>query len=165
LAQARALSAASARRPTQATAKRSPDAIGPPPVSVAVETTQTTANAQATDPDRTPSEESQVQTTLDAKDREKDSLRKCLAILRKRLQAKLIYPGEAKKLGYEGTAMPKFVITEEGTIRRGTLTVIQSSGDDDLDAAAFKAARAREPLDAPPKELEVVIAVAFELRH
>jgi hypothetical protein len=34
-----------------------------------------------------------------------------------------------------------------------------------LDAAALDAARTSEPLDAPPKEMEMVIAVAFELRR
>jgi len=135
------------------------------PVGVAAESTQAPASATTTEPANTASGEPQVQTTVEAKDREMDSLRKYLAILKKRLQAKLIYPEEAKRIGYEGATMLKFVITEEGTIRHGTLAVIQSSGDDDLDAAALDAARTSEPLDAPPKEMEAVIAVAFELRR
>ena len=157
----------SAKRPTQGavTAQRSPDATGPPPVNVAVDSTQAPANAQTADPANTESDEPRVQTTLDAKNRDRDSLRKYLADLKKRLQAKLIYPEAAKRIGYEGATVLKFVITEEGTIRHGTLAVVQSSGDDDLDAAALDAARTSEPLDAPLKEMEVVIAVAFELRR
>lgn len=90
------------------------------PVGVAAESTQAPASATTTEPANTASGEPQVQTTLEAKDREMDSLRKYLAILKKRLQAKLIYPEEAKRIGYEGATMLKFVITEKersGTAR------------------------------------------------
>jgi protein TonB len=86
-----------------------------------------------------------------------------LARLSKRLQACLVYPQEVRKSGIEGVSRIRFVITETGTVKPGSLTVVKSSGYPALDSNALKAALAGSPYEKPPKELLVTIAVAFTM--
>jgi periplasmic protein TonB len=110
--------------------------------------------------------ELQQEQTLQGAEMDMDELRRYLATVQKNLQAHLVYPEEAKKGGYQGTPVVGFTITASGMIGQGSLVLVQSSGYEDLDASALRAAIASEPFDAPIRELkQVQVGVKFEMRN
>jgi protein TonB len=108
----------------------------------------------------------QRQQTLQAAATDLDELRRYLATVQKKLQANLVYPEAAKKAGYEGTPVLGFTIMVDGTIKPGSLVLVESSGHEDLDGSALKAATASEPFDRPIRELkDVRVGVKFGMRN
>jgi len=111
-----------------------------------------------------PADAAQKQTTLKAQDNI-DALKQYLARIKKKLRTNLVYPDDAKKRGYEGTAVLRFAITESGTIRPGSLVLVQSSGQATLDASARQAALASEPFDRPSREIVADFEMPFSLKN
>jgi len=73
----------------------------------------------------------------------------------------LIYPQEARELGWVGTPTIGFTITDSGEILPGSLALHTSSGHAVLDDNALRAATAGGPFERPPRQMAVVIAVSF----
>lgn len=161
---------AAASRSHAAPAPPRPTAAVPPrPAPTAEARTESASVASDTAPTTAgeitlPAAGARPATTIDAEARELDALRRYLASLQRRLQAALVYPEAARRIGFEGTTRVRFVILPDGRLRPDTLAIAGSSGDDDLDAAALAAARAGEPFDPPPREMSVVVAVGFRAR-
>ncbi len=106
----------------------------------------------------------QAQQTLNDAARDLDQLKHYLRRIRRKLQTNLIYPADAEKNGHEGTPVVGFTITASGGIGAGSLSIVESSGYDDLDASALQAARASEPFEKPPRVMDVKVGVTFEMR-
>jgi protein TonB len=88
-----------------------------------------------------------------------------IASVANRLQANLVYPEKMRRGGIEAVTSIAFTVTESGQIKRGTLEVRKSSGYREMDDNALRAARESAPFDKPPKEMTLVIAVAFEIQR
>ncbi|MCL1916525.1 MAG: TonB family protein [Desulfovibrionaceae bacterium] len=73
----------------------------------------------------------------------------------------LIYPEQARRLGWSGTATVAFVITQDGWVE--DLSLRESSGRAVLDKAAREAVLAAAPLPPPPVRTRVVLPIAFKL--
>jgi len=82
-----------------------------------------------------------------------------------RLQANLVYPEKMRRDGIEAVTTIAFTITGSGQIKRNSLNVRKSSGYKEMDDNAVRAARESAPFDKPPKELSLVIDVAFEIKR
>lgn len=106
-------------------------------------------------------DETRVQQTLQPRETEATLMRKYLVGLRKAIQSRLVYPAEARQGGYTGAPVIRFTITDSGAILPGSLAVHASSGHAVLDDNALRAALAGAPFERPPRQMDVVIAVAF----
>lgn len=82
-----------------------------------------------------------------------------------RLQSNLVYPARLRRDGIEAVTTIAFTVTESGQIKRNSLEVRKSSGYREMDDNALRAARESAPFDKPPKEMTLVIAVAFEVER
>ena len=81
----------------------------------------------------------------------------------RRLQSNLVYPEKLRRKGIEAVTTIMFTVTESGHIKKDSLKVRKSSGYGEMDDNALKAARESAPFDEPPKEMTLVIDVAFEV--
>jgi protein TonB len=106
-------------------------------------------------------EQARIAQTVAHVDTEADAMRRYLGALKKALQARLVYPPQARAAGEVGAPVIRFVLTEQGEIQPGSLVVHQSSGHATLDAAALQAAQTSTPLPPPPKAMTVVVALSF----
>ena len=80
-----------------------------------------------------------------------------------RLQSNLVYPEKLRRKGIEAVTTIIFTVMESGQIKRDSLKVRKGSGYGEMDDNALKAARESAPFDKPPKEMTLVIDVAFEV--
>jgi len=92
-----------------------------------------------------------------------DPLSLYTARVARRLQSNLIYPEKMRRKGIEAVTTIIFTVTAEGQIKKDSLKVRKSSGYGEMDDNALKAARESAPFDEPPKEMTLVIDVAFEV--
>lgn len=90
-----------------------------------------------------------------------DLMRKYLGSLRHAIQEHLVYPPEARDIGYVGSPVIRFTLAENGEILPGSLAVHKSSGYPVLDDNALRAALASSPFGRPPRQMEITMAVAF----
>ena len=81
----------------------------------------------------------------------------------RRLQANLVYPEKMRRNGIDAVTTIIFTVTASGQIKRDSLKVRKSSGYKEMDENALKAARESVPFAAPPREMTLVIDVAFEV--
>lgn len=129
------------------------------PVQLAKQEDQTTP---ATEPsDNVKASDLQKQQTLNQQNKDIEELKKYQAKVTKKIKSNLVYPAEARKRGYEGVAVVRFMVTESGMIRSGSLAIARSSGYEMLDAYALKSARDSEPFDRPPHGLPIEIDLGF----
>ena len=94
---------------------------------------------------------------------EADPLSMYTSRVARRLQSNLVYPEKMRRKGIEAVTTIIFTVTADGQIKRDSLKVRKSSGYGEMDDNALKAARASAPFDEPPKEMTLVIDVAFEV--
>jgi len=83
--------------------------------------------------------------------------------IRRRIQAVLVYPPLARSDAVEGTALVRFDIERDGTLR--AVVVHQSSGRPSLDRAALRAVAASAPLPWVYGRLEVPVRFELERRQ
>ena len=108
-------------------------------------------------------EQKQQTIKFDNQDANRNKAKAYLAKLRKRIQGNLIYPEEARKIGVSAVPTIAFTITESGDIKGGTLRILKSSGYAALDSNAVKSALASAPFEKPSREINVSIAVSFDV--
>jgi protein TonB len=92
---------------------------------------------------------------------EADAIRKYLAGLKKAIQANMVYPAQARELGYTGVPVIRFTLTESGDILPGSLAVHRSSGHAVLDDSALQAVLDSAPRPPPPRRMNVVLDLYF----
>jgi len=141
--------------------KQLPQHSAESPVQIAKTETQTAEPQVATQSVLRGEDEQQKQQTLSNVVPQADAFRKYLALLKKAIKGKLIYPQEARQAGQTGIPVISFRIGVDGQIEPSTLVLRKSSGYPLLDDNALRAARAATPLPAPPAAMTVALDIAF----
>lgn len=106
-------------------------------------------------------EEQRLQQAVPMREASADLIRQYLAGLKKAIQRRLAYPAQARAEGATGAPIVRFVITSAGEVLPGSLGIQRSSGHGALDEAALHAVRASVPLEAPPRQMAVVLTLSF----
>ncbi len=106
-------------------------------------------------------EEKEQAQTIKLSEEEFDRLRKYVKGLTKRVQSHLRYPDEGRRVGLQGAATVSFTILSNGQIWPESLKIVESSGQQKLDASALQTVRSSGPFEPPPKEMTVAIDVVF----
>jgi protein TonB len=73
----------------------------------------------------------------------------------------LVYPHQARKMGWSGKVTVSFLVCEDGSARE--VKVVESSGHPMLDRCAIETIRKVAPFPKPPLQAEIVIPVLFKL--
>jgi protein TonB len=95
---------------------------------------------------------------------EDDELKIYIRGVARRVQARLVYPHEAKSLALTGRTVVSFAVGLSGHIESGSLRVKSSSGHKQLDQAAMNAAKNASPFSPPMRRLEMSVTMAFDKR-
>lgn len=74
---------------------------------------------------------------------------------------RLVYPPQARRLGWQGRVTVSFVVNADGSA--SSLRVLESSGYPLLDRSALETVRSAAPFPRPPLPAEIVIPVGFRL--
>ncbi len=77
------------------------------------------------------------------------------------IQKKIIYPGIARKKGWQGRVLISFVILEDGSVI--DIQIIESSGYSLLDKNAVKSVLSAAPFPTPPVKAEIIIPISYAL--
>lgn len=88
-------------------------------------------------------------------------LREHFTYIRDLVMKGLVYPNQARKMGWSGKVTVSFVVCEDGSARE--IKVLQSSGHQMLDRCAIERVRTVAPFPKPPVQAEIVIPVLFKL--
>ncbi len=107
--------------------------------------------------------EEQVQSYIGQAEPSANEISSYMTRVSKRIQNNLVYPREVKENGEQGITTVAFTITSSGNIQGGSLRVINSSGYQALDASALRTARDSAPFETPPKELDIVVYLSFDV--
>jgi periplasmic protein TonB len=73
----------------------------------------------------------------------------------------LIYPAQAKKMGWEGKVITSFIVSSGGYAR--DVRISKSSGYEILDENAIKAINNASPFPKPPVEAQIIIPILYRL--
>lgn len=93
-----------------------------------------------------------------------ESMRAWLEGMQRRIQDRLIFPTQARKLGLGGRSRVRIRILADGSLDETALAVVGGTGFDVLDAAALASVRAAAPFAPPPSApVEVEVPVAFTI--
>lgn len=87
--------------------------------------------------------------------------REHFAYIRDIITKRLIYPYQARKMGWSGRVTLSFVVREDGGAQE--IKVVQSSGFPMLDRSAMETVRMVAPFPKPPLRAVIVIPVMFKL--
>lgn len=87
--------------------------------------------------------------------------REHFAYIRDIITKRLIYPYQARKMGWSGRVTLSFVVREDGGAQE--IKVVQSSGFPMLDRRAMETVRMVAPFPKPPLRAVIVIPVMFKL--
>lgn len=98
---------------------------------------------------------------IEDKKQDINEFKKYLSRLKKQLQNNIIYPKEAKDLGYIGNPEVEFFIKEDGDIDKNSIKIVKSSGYEILDNYAIESILKSAPFEKPQKTLAISIEVAF----
>jgi TonB family protein len=82
--------------------------------------------------------------------------------IRKHIMAKLIYPSQAKKKGWQGKVIASFIIDAVGQVE--SIYIISSSGHDLLDTNVRKTILKAAPFPKPPGRVKVILPVVYDLK-
>ncbi|MBU0675635.1 MAG: energy transducer TonB [Proteobacteria bacterium] len=77
------------------------------------------------------------------------------------IQSSIHYPQIARKMGWEGKVIVRFVISEQGEII--TMTLVESSGFPVLDNNALATIKKAAPFPCPPIRAELIVPVTYRL--
>jgi len=88
-------------------------------------------------------------------------LRAHFQYIRENIQNKVVYPRLARKRGWQGKVVVKFVVCEDGHVV--DVEIIESSGFSVLDDNAIKSVRNAAPFPRPPVRTELIIPIRFGL--
>ena len=73
----------------------------------------------------------------------------------------LVYPAQAKKMGWEGKVITSFIISSAGCAKE--VKISKSSGHEVLDESAIKAINNASPFPKPPVEAQIIIPIIYRL--
>lgn len=81
--------------------------------------------------------------------------------IRDRINAALVYPAIARKMGWSGRVMVSFVLQTDGGVR--DVRVREGCGHEVLDRSAVEAVRRCAPYPPPPAEAELLLPITYRL--
>lgn len=88
-----------------------------------------------------------------------------LAELRRRLQAALAVPDEARRMRLGGSVLVRFRVQVDGRVDEGTLAILRPAALDSLNLGALDAVRRAAPFPPPPAGAAVIeVPVTFVIR-
>ncbi|WP_448192612.1 TonB family protein [Azospirillum sp. sgz301742] len=93
-----------------------------------------------------------------------DPMMAYLELVRRRLQARLAVPAEARRLRLGGTVVVRFAVAADGSVAETSLAVVSGSGAGFLTQAARTAVLDSAPLPMPPKAAIIEVPVVFAIR-
>ena len=73
----------------------------------------------------------------------------------------LVYPAQAKKMGWEGKVITSFFVSSKGDAKE--VTISKSSGHEILDDSAMRAIKEASPFPIPPVEARIIIPIVYRL--
>lgn len=73
----------------------------------------------------------------------------------------LVYPAQAKRMGWEGKVITSFIISSGGLAKE--VRISKSSGHEILDESAIKAINNASPFPRPPVEAQIIIPIIYRL--
>lgn len=142
--------------PKQATVAEQPDKADEVPPS------PPRAEATPGRPADTPADVTRQQTTVNTPEPNLEELKRQYALtVQRHIQGHMVYPQQARKAGYEGVPLVRFIVTTSGAILPGSLMIARSCGYADLDASALAATQASAPFEPPPRQVEIRIGLRF----
>ncbi|OGR75674.1 MAG: hypothetical protein A2X32_03395 [Elusimicrobia bacterium GWC2_64_44] len=81
--------------------------------------------------------------------------------IRDRINAGLVYPAIARKMGWSGRVLVSFVVLTDGRVRN--VRVREGCGHDVLDRSAVEAVKRCAPYPPPPEEAELLVPITYRL--
>jgi len=81
--------------------------------------------------------------------------------IRDNIQHSVVYPRIARKRGWQGKVVIKFVVWEDGHV--SDVEIVESSGYSVLDKNAVKSVKTAAPFPKPPIRTELIIPIRFGL--
>jgi len=84
-----------------------------------------------------------------------------LSGIRDRINAGLVYPALARKMGWSGRVVVSFVVQTDGRVR--DVRVREGCGHEVLDRSAVEAVKRCAPYPPPPAEAELLLPVTYRL--
>ncbi|MFC1523834.1 energy transducer TonB, partial [Thermodesulfobacteriota bacterium] len=81
--------------------------------------------------------------------------------IREDIQHQVVYPRIARKKGWQGKVVLKFIVCEDGRVMN--VEVVESSGYAVLDKNAMKSVRSAAPFPKPPVRAELIIPIRYGL--
>jgi len=84
-----------------------------------------------------------------------------VAALRAVIQRNLVYPGVARRMGWEGKVLLSFIVCGSGRARE--VTLLESSGRDLLDRHAVETVSGISDFPASAAEARVIVPVVYRL--
>jgi TonB family protein len=133
-----------------------------PPQQASSSSSSSTAASEAGDASPNTIVGKQVQQnaqTIQAKQDENERIRDYVRRLGKKVQSSL--PAEKRR----ASVTISFEIQSDGQVRRGTLKIVQSSGQPALDESASNTVLANSPFTPPPRAITVQMTVDFDRRR
>ncbi|MDH4982416.1 TonB family protein [Hyphomicrobium sp. D-2] len=99
--------------------------------------------------------------TIAQEQQEAERLRAYVRALVKKVQDNLVYPDSGRRKGLKGEASIGVSLQADGSIVPGSLRVVASSGQPQLDASALKTVEGSAPFAPPPRAITIAIAVVY----
>lgn len=99
---------------------------------------------------------------VDREKRRQRYLKEHFTYIRDMVMQRLVYPLQARRMGWGGRVTVSFVVSEDGSARN--IAVRESSGYQILDNCAMDTVRKVAPFPKPPAPAEITIPVQFRLR-
>ncbi|TWA82962.1 protein TonB [Azospirillum brasilense] len=90
-----------------------------------------------------------------------DAMRVYLEEVRRRLQARLAVPAEARRLRLGGTVLVRFTVQGDGSVPGESMAVLSGPGVAVLERAALETVARTAPFPPPPKPATVEVPVLF----
>ncbi|WP_247893093.1 TonB family protein [Azospirillum baldaniorum] len=90
-----------------------------------------------------------------------DAMRVYLEEVRRRLQARLAVPAEARRLRLGGTVLVRFTVQRDGSVPGESMAVLSGPGVAVLERAALETVARTAPFPPPPKPATVEVPVLF----
>ncbi len=93
---------------------------------------------------------------------EKPYLQNNFAHIRKLILQNLTFPTAARKMGRTGKLLVKFTIMQSGEVAE--ITILSSSGHDQLDDNVISAIQRTSPFPKPPAPAQLILPIAYRLK-
>ncbi|MDQ2102809.1 TonB family protein, partial [Azospirillum isscasi] len=93
-----------------------------------------------------------------------DAMQAYLEEVRRRLQARLAVPAEARRLRLGGTVQVRFTVRRDGSVPGETIAAVSGNGIAVLERSAVETVARAAPFPPPPKPATIDVPVLFAVR-